>query len=705
MDGPEPERGKGVAIPVAAAGGESQETYRHLIQRAVAFVSERGGEAHEDILIRHVFGGAGSAALWRSLLRRVLGADDELVLRADGYWTQRARPSQASPPLLTEYVVLDVETTGLRPANQRIIEVAAIQYRDGEVVQRFETLCNPGKRLPKYIADLTGIRDIDLAEAPTFGMIVDELLQVIGSTVIAGHNVEFDLGFLNVELQRLDRPRLINERIDTMGLAVGLLPKIRKPNLASVARELGIEFRSRDTHRAGADAVLTGEVFARLIERAREQGADSLDALKAHSAGRPGERPKSLGRGRAVLDQSLIQDIPKAPGVYVMRDAFDHVIYVGKAKNLRDRVRSYYSQPLGYTRKMDGLLEAIARIEVEVAGSELAALLLESQLIKRYQPRFNTAMRSSDLYPYIRLDVANPWPRLTLAKMRKDDGARYFGPFRNTSGARKTVELINRVVPLRTCSRSFKTARSYGAPCLELDLGRCLGPCVGKADREQYAGLVEQMAAFLDGRDDALYELLWRDLEAAAARLDFERAARLRRDLLQVNGVVAAQRRLREAQEFHTLLIVLPAPEAGCRELVLVVQGRPWARFLTERTETRDSLATRLAASWARLPSGNAVQIDHDTLDECSIIHRWLYQHSGHPTIVSLPSPPEEPDWEAVVGKAEALLDADFDLRPRSDNQVPESETVEDIPLAAGPDIAGSPLVPAAGDGAEAVGW
>lgn len=711
MDGALPEREEVVAIPVAAPEGDSRETYRHLVHRAVAFVSERGGEAHEDVLIHHVFGGAGSTVLWRSLLRRILGAEEALLLRADGYWVLRASPDQPRHPILTEYVVLDVETTGLRPASQRVIEVAAISYRDGIAIQRFETLCNPRKRLPKYIAELTGIRDIDLAEAPLFGMIAEELLQLIGSAVIVGHNVEFDLGFLNAELQRLDRPRLINERIDTMGLAVGLLPKIRKPSLASIARELGLAPRSRDAHRAGADAALTGEVVARLIHRARDQGVDSLDALKTFSARRPGDRPKSLGRGRAVLDQSLIQDIPKAPGVYLMRDAFDHVIYVGKAKNLRDRVRSYYSQPLGYTRKMDGLLESIARIEVEEVGSELAALILESQLIKRYQPRFNTALRSSDLYPYIRLDVANPWPRLTLAKARKDDGARYFGPFRNTSGARKTVELINRVVPLRTCSRSFKTARSYGAPCLELDLGRCLGPCVGKADREEYAGLVRKTAAFLDGRDDALYELLWRDLEAAAARLDFERAARLRRDLLQVNGVVAAQRRLREAREFHTLLIVLPAAEAGCREVVLIVQGRPWARFLTGTATEQDDLPSRLVAAWARLPTGNAVQMDHDTLDECSIIHRWLYQHSGHPTIIPLPSPPEDPDWREVVAKVEALADADFDLTARSGDQEQESGMAgeagpaEAIPVAHPSDVIASSLGPAAGDGAEAVGW
>ena len=231
-----------------------------------------------------------------------------------------------------------------------------------------------------------------------------------------------------------------------------------------------------DATRAGPDAVLTGMVAVALLEHARDAGFQSLEDLK--SIARPvTRRPRErMARASSVVDRSILATIPRAPGVYLMRDANERVIYVGKAKNLRDRVGTYFSQPLGYTRKWTDS-SSRSRIQVEVVGSELEALLLESQLIRRYQPRYNTALRSHEQYPFIRIDVANPWPRVSLAKSRKDDGARYFGPFRSAATARKTVDLINRVVPLRTCARSFRDARSYGSPCLQLDLGRCLGPC------------------------------------------------------------------------------------------------------------------------------------------------------------------------------------------------------------------------------------
>ncbi|HET7093292.1 MAG TPA: exonuclease domain-containing protein, partial [Thermomicrobiales bacterium] len=419
------------------------------------------------------------------MLRSMLAEQDRIVLRADGCWAVPNGEGGDGGALLDAFIALDVETTGLRPTQQRIIEIAAIRFAGGVEVERFETLLDPGRALPKYIADLTGLSNDALAAAPPFERIVPSLLDFVGQSLLVGHNVDFDINFVNAELRRCGRPSLLNDRLDTLGLAVRLLPHVRKPSLHAVAQRLAIPTQRKQEHRAGPDAALAAGVALRLAEQALGAGFASLDELRSLGAMRQ-RRSKDAPRGRAILDRSLLRRVPKAPGVYLMRDKYDRIIYVGKAKNLRDRVGSYFSQPLGYTRKMDGLLESLERVDVEVVGSELEALLLESQLIRRYQPRYNRALRSHEQYPFIRVDVGNPWPRITLAKNRRDDGARYFGPYRNASSARQTVDLLNRIVPLRTCSRSFKNARSYGSPCLELDLGRCLGPCVGKADREIY---------------------------------------------------------------------------------------------------------------------------------------------------------------------------------------------------------------------------
>lgn len=661
---------------LAASPSGDNSGYAFLAHRAGAYVRQRGGAVHEDELIAHVFGAGSSPALWQQLLRSILSTADGLRLDGDGTWRLEGFQGEAVEDGLNEFVAIDVETTGLRPLHQRIIEVAAIRYRNGTELDRFESLIQPDRRIPKYISELTGLTDAHVTDSPRFAEIAPALIEYIGSGIVVGHNVGFDLSFINAELNRLGQPPLINDRLDVMYLAMKLLPGIRRPSLDKLATAVGLD--PRKVHRAGGDAWLAAEAALRLEQRARERGDGGLDRLKFFAA--PAQRrPKDgVGRGRAVLDRSLLADIPKCPGVYIMRDAFDHVIYVGKAKNLRDRVASYYSQPLGYTRKMDGLLETMVRIEVEQTGSELEALLLESQLIKRYQPRYNTALRSFEQYPYIRVDIGNPWPRVTLARERKDDGARYFGPYRSKSAARHAVDLINAHLPLRTCPRSFKSARSYGSPCIQLDLGRCLGPCVGRADRETYRALVHDVVAFLDGDSDVLYTRLWQGLEEAAQRLDFERARRLRNDLLQIEQVVEAQRRIRTAEREHTLVLVLPSAHRDAREILLIVQGRLWAQIRSHGPDESAWLAERLARAWTRYHGSEVRPVDYDAIDEANVLNRWLLRYAGHPAILPLTEMEADPDWNAIATWALGLEDSALETDSWSES-LPEDEIVSAI--------------------------
>lgn len=639
-----------------------EEPFLHLALRAEAFIADQGGRASEDLLVSHVFGSTGSPMLWRPLLRDVLANHENLRFRADGTWLLAFEPPQGTASLLEEFVVIDVETTGLQASRQRIIEVAIAKFNGGELDSLWESLCHPGRRVPDYIVKLTGIDDVLLHDAPPFLELAPTVIELLQGAVIVGHNVEFDLAFLNEELKRERFAPIVNERLDTLSLASRLMPGLKKPTLQAIATKLGLPYGARERHRAGRDALLTGHVALALLGHARDAGYRTLDELKPiarPASRRPRER---MPRASSVVDRSVLKEIPKAPGVYLMRDVNERVVYVGKAKNLRDRVGTYFSQPLGYTRKMDGMIESLARIQVEVVGSELEALLLECQLIRRYQPRYNTAMRSHEQYPFIRIDVSSPWPRLTLAKARKEDGARYFGPFRSAATARKTVDLINRVVPLRTCSRSFRDARSYGSPCLELDLGRCLGPCVGRANRDEYMALVKSVEAYVDGRDQALHELLWKGLEDAAASLDFERASRLRRELQASLALTAAQRRLREAAQTDWLVLVLPSADADSRELLLVFGGRIWAQVRMARNVNSEELMDRLEQSWQRFQQRGMRAPDHDSVDDMHILGSWLARHEGHPALIPLPKPGDPPNWSDVVRRVQELRDDDFDF-------------------------------------------
>ncbi len=632
--------------------------YSSLIERALAFVRGKGGAVHEDLLIVHVFGNRGHVTMWRPLLRNALAPCPDLSFRVDGYWVVADLadlPRIDNGPLLREFVAIDVETTGLRPVNQRVIEIGAVRFRDGLEVGRFATLVNPRRRIPKAIVALTGIHDADLVDQPEFEAVADELVGFVGASVIAGHNVGFDLGFLDAELKRSGRQAFANERIDTVGLTMRLLPGVRKPNLDRVAKALGIP--GRDLHRADVDAEICGKVAILLVDHARNAGVSDIDIVKAIANSAARRSKESISRGKPQLDRGLLKDIPKLPGVYLMHDRYDHIIYIGKAKNLRDRVGSYFSQPVGYTRKMDGLLEHLHRIETVVVGSEIEALLLESQLIRRYQPRYNTALRSSERYPYIRVDLANPWPRMTVVRERPDDGARYFGPYRNTSGAKRTVEFLNDVLPLRTCSRSFKDARSYGSPCIQLDLHKCLGPCTGKVQRHEYRELVDGLVTFLEGDESVLFDRLQAGLIIAAEKLDFERAARIRNSIHSAQQIIRVQQQMNDATVHHTLLMVQPGIEAETREIMLIVEGRRWAQITAVQGGTADA-ASRLERSWARFRATGVPPLDNSAVDENAILNRWIHQHASHPALVPLgPSMdddiPLDVDW---AGKVEYIL-------------------------------------------------
>lgn len=644
--------------PAARDAGQPGR-YAFLRGRAKQFLLAHGGTADEAAVIRHVFGSGGPATLWRPLLRQLLDGTTEFTLRPDGCW---CLPGFAPPPTDTPllqgypYVVLDVETTGLRPSRQRIIEIAALRIRDGREEARFSTLLQPDRRLPAYISELTKITPALLVEAPRFAAIVDALLEFLGDDLLVGHNVGFDIAFINGELRRVHRPPLLNPRLDTLPLALHLLPGLRKPGLSQVAAAL--ELPATQRHRAEADARLTATVLTRLLALAPARGVHTLGDLQRLAGATPGAigvpggvdgAREAVGRGRAVLDRAWLADIPHLPGCYLMRDDRGAVLYVGKAKDLRDRVGSYYSQPLGYTRKLDGLLEAIAEIETIVTGSELAALLLEAQLIRRYTPRYNTVGRNYEHYPYIKLDLADAWPRVRATRRRRDDGGRYFGPYRDSHTVRQTIDLLTDLFPLRTCRQQAKTPDRRWAPCLRLGLGQCLGPCVGKTTPAEYGALVDDIARFLEGDAGGVVTRLWTQLDAAVERLDFERAASLRDALRHVQQVASEGAVLSGAVATDDLLLALPAAEPNAIEALLLTRGRLWAWFQFDRAESLADVAARLQRSWARAHATELPPVDHESVDEVNLLARWLHRYHGQLATFALPADDTPDIWPALA--------------------------------------------------------
>lgn len=227
--------------------------------------------------------------------------------------------------------------------------------------------------------------------------------------------------------------------------------------------------------------------------------------------------------------------LPAKPGVYIMRDAEGRVIYVGKAARLRDRVRSYFGSPRSLEPKTRALSEAIADFDVVVTATEQEALHLEATLVKRHQPFFNVRLKDDKHYPYLKVDLADPWPRVYITRRVENDGARYFGPYASAGSVRKTLDIVNKLFPWRSCTKPI--TGSDPRPCLDYYIHRCIGPCAGLCTREEYEDVIRQVVLFLEGRTDEVVRGLRRQMEEAAEALDFERAAQLRDQIAAIERV------------------------------------------------------------------------------------------------------------------------------------------------------------------------
>lgn len=248
--------------------------------------------------------------------------------------------------------------------------------------------------------------------------------------------------------------------------------------------------------------------------------------------------PPSPEQTRAQL-QAQVSAMPAKPGVYTFRDANDRVIYIGKAANLRSRVRSYFGSPRSLEGKTRVLASRIAQLEYVTTHTEQDALHLEATLVKRHQPFFNVRLKDDKHYPYLKIDVDAPWPRVTITRRAANDGSRYFGPYASAKSVRTTLDLVKKLFPWRSCDKEI--TGSDPRPCLEYYIRRCIAPCTSFCTPDEYKEVIDQTMLFLDGKSETVVKQLKTAMTDAAEELNFERAAQLRDQIASVERVTETQ--------------------------------------------------------------------------------------------------------------------------------------------------------------------
>jgi len=516
---------------------------------------------------------------------------------------QRSLDDLGTPLIDVTFVVLDIETTGGSAADDEICEIGAVKVRGGECLGTFHTFVDPGRDIPPAITVLTGLTTAMVRPAPPIDRVLPTLLEFLGDAVFVGHNVRFDRSFLDAALLRSDRPRLANHTVDTCALARRLVrDEVPNCKLGTLADRLRLDHRP--THRALDDALATTDLLHVLLERAAGFGVATLDDLL--------ELPTAAAHPQA-RKLALTDRLPRGPGVYLFRDATGRALYVGKASDLRSRVRSYFSSDT--RRKVGGLLRETARIDHITTASPLEAAVTEIRLIHELLPRYNRQGTTWQKAAYLKL-TAEAFPRLSVVKRARDDGATYLGPLSSARVAKRVAEAVESAVPLRRCTADPAKARR-DAPCGPAQLGVSTCPCAGAIDEEGYAPIAAQARRALTDDPDLVLAPLLARMHALAAAERYEEAADVRD---RAAAFTEAHRRVRRLDLLHRagrVVVTLGRHRA-------VIEGGRLRH--TEPVDSPSLLALAEAAPTARPERDGPVE--PAAVDELTVLGTWLQRNA-----------------------------------------------------------------------------
>ncbi|MBN1953738.1 MAG: excinuclease ABC subunit UvrC [Anaerolineae bacterium] len=338
--------------------------------------------------------------------------------------------------------------------------------------------------------------------------------------------------------------------------------------------------------------------------------------------------------------QQTLHGLPAQPGVYLMRNVEGRVIYVGKAVNLHNRVRSYFTPSAQENSKVRCMVGEIADLEFIVTDTELEALILEANLIKAHRPRFNVRLRDDKRYPYIKITWAEPFPRVFITRRMERDGSRYFGPFTSASAVRSTLDLLRRTFPYLTCNREISGTDERA--CLYHDIKLCMAPCIGAASQEDYRAMIRGLIRFLEGRADDILAQLQAEMQASSDALDFERAATLRDQLQAARRIVERQKIVAAAGSDQDVVAFARADGDACVQVFFIRGGKLLGRefFLLEGAEAEQD--QQVMAAFLKQFYEEAAYVPPEVIlpqnvDEALVIEEWLRSKRGAKVALRVP--------------------------------------------------------------------
>ena len=356
--------------------------------------------------------------------------------------------------------------------------------------------------------------------------------------------------------------------------------------------------------------------------------------------------------------QEHLKQLPAEPGVYLMKDKFDNIIYVGKAKILKNRVRQYFQSSKNHSSKVKSMVKNIDKFEYIITDSELEALILECNLIKKYKPKYNVLLRDDKTYPYIKVTTNEDFPRVLKVRKVIKDKAKYFGPYTNTTAVNDTLDIIKNIHPIRTCNIDIERAiKTNMRPCLNLHIKRCVGPCTGNVTKEEYNKMIEEIILFLSGKEEKLIDILKEKMNKCAMDFNFEEAAIYRDKIKSLEDMMEKQKIDTSTSDLNQDVIAMArAHDEACVQVFFVRNGKIVGRehFILEGVmdSTRESILGSFVKQFYMeqeyVPKEIIIE---DEIEDSFILSEWLSSKKGQKVTIRVPQKGEKKSLIEMVRK------------------------------------------------------
>lgn len=509
------------------------------------------------------------------------------------------------------FCVLDVETTGLSPRRNNIIEIGLVKVSNLKIVDRFQSMVNPGREIPYYITNLTGITTDEIFDAPFFEDIAEKVQNFIGTDILTAHNLSFDKSFLKRELIFSGKEYLTNFNLCTLRIARRLYPMLKKRSLTYICHYLGIH--NPNAHRALGDAEVTAKALIKMLDDLKRiENIKTVGELINYQYIPHLQKEKKIKKKLA----EDVSGLPDAPGIYYFLNGKGDTIYIGKAKSLRSRVKSYFSPTA--PRKAKKIIQQASRLKIEITNSELTALLSEAETIKIKSPKHNYQLKKYGSKYFLRIRRSHQYPVIEITNHFDFDGNDYFGLFISRQKAVSIYEMLTKTFAVRECSdQEFDKHKN----CFLSEIERCTAPCIGD-EHNLYEKELEKVYEFLYGKNQFALTRLINKMKLYSSQLKFEKAAEVK----EVIDLILAQTHKSSllSEPVNSANVLFEISESLQKDYILMLSGKIYIKKYSFKEN--DDFEIALEDYFSRTIFTNVLP-DEEDLEKMKITLNWLIKN------------------------------------------------------------------------------